>query len=170
MRSFCFVNRFESWPIPYLRSWLLTLLTFRKVIDSCFTFKRFKYLGYSNEYCNVLVYSQRLISISSNIKILTSCSSIYVEGMELAALVVGGTSTPLTGSGGPRGMSITWHALPAFLAKGSFPRERSLLWWKRKSSAECIMTVCWIIWKEKWKMVNIYLKYFGVFWDGKYRE
>lgn len=85
------------------------------------------------------------MNISPSIKVFTSHPSIYVEGMELAALVVGGTSILLTGSGGPRAMYITWRALPAFLAKGNFPRERNLLWWKKKSSAECIMTACWII-------------------------
>ena len=90
-------------------------------------------------------FNLKLMNISPSIQILTSCLSIYAEGMELAALDVGGTSILLTGSGGPRAMSITWRALPAFLAKGNFPRERSLLWWKRKSCAEYIMIACWII-------------------------
>lgn len=88
------------------------------------------------------------MNILPSIEIFTPLPPILlftVEGMELAALVVGGTFILLTGSGEPRGMSIIWHALPAFLARDNFPQERSLLWWKRKYSAECIMTACWII-------------------------
>lgn len=49
------------------------------------------------------------------------------DAMGLAAPAVGGTSTLLTGSAGPRATCITWPALPAFLARGNCPLERSSL-------------------------------------------
>lgn len=64
-----------------------------------------------------------------------------------------GTSTPRTGSAGPRGTSIIWPALPASPARGSCQPGRSSLWWRRRCSAGFTTTACWTTSSGRWRKV-----------------
>lgn len=78
-------------------------------------------------------------------EILAFCWPLFAGGMAPAVPAVGGTFILLTGSGGLKEMYITWRVLPASPAKDNFLLERNLLWSKRKSFVEYIMTACWTI-------------------------
>ena len=75
-------------------------------------------------------------------------------GTGAGARAAAGTSTPRTGSAGPRGTCTTWPASPASPARGSCPPGRSSPWWRRRCSAGCTTTACWTTWSGPWRKVR----------------
>lgn len=95
------------------------------------------------------------------------CCSVLLPltvGLVLSVPAAGGRYTPATGCGVQGETHTTWHVLPATRVRGSCPREKSLVWWRRRSCAESTTTPWWRTSKEQLRAVSgwvndkIYLK------------
>lgn len=82
------------------------------------------------------------------------CSPSPAEDTARGARAAAGTSTPQTGSAGPRATSTTWPVSPASPARGSCPPGRSSLWWRRRCSAGFTTTACWTTSSGPWREVS----------------
>lgn len=85
-----------------------------------------------------------------------SCSVLLplTVGLVLSVPAAGGRYTPATGCGVQGETHTTWHVLPATRVRGSCPREKSLVWWRRRSCAESTTTPWWRTSNEQLRAVS----------------
>lgn len=85
------------------------------------------------------------------------CCSLLLPltvGLVLSVPAAGGRYTPATGCGVRGETHTTWHVLPATRARGSSPRGRSLVWWRRRSCVESTTTPWWRTSNEQPRVVS----------------
>lgn len=75
-------------------------------------------------------------------------------GLGLSVPAVGGRYMPATGCAVRGETRTTWHALRATHVRGSCPRERSLVWWRRRSCVGSTTTPWWRTSRERLRAVS----------------